>query len=72
MRGNRTRRYFTRFIHHLPQLTEREKEVLVRRLSSATLQKVGENYRVTEARVRQIEKKALKKVKSKNYQQKLF
>lgn len=72
MRANRTIRYFTAHIKKLPQLTSKEKEVLIKRLKMITLEKTGINYKVTEGRIRQIEKKALSKIRSKIYQQKLF
>ncbi|OGM57107.1 hypothetical protein A2955_02005 [Candidatus Woesebacteria bacterium RIFCSPLOWO2_01_FULL_37_19] len=72
MRANRTVRYFAAHIRRLPQLTSKEKEVLTRRLKTTTLQKIGEGYKLTEGRIRQIEKQALKKIKSKIYQQILF
>ncbi|KKQ93118.1 hypothetical protein A2865_02690 [Candidatus Woesebacteria bacterium RIFCSPHIGHO2_01_FULL_39_17] len=72
MRANRTRRFFTAHIRKLPQLTSKEKDVLIRRLKMFTLEKIGLIFGVTEARIRQIEKKALDKVRRKSYQQKLF
>ena len=49
-----------------------EKDVLIQRLHKITLEKIGYAYSLTEARIRQIEKIAIKKVKSKLYQQILF
>ena len=72
MRANRTLRYFTAHIRKLPHLTSKEKDVLVRRLRKVTLEKIGKSYEVTEGRIRQIEKIAIKKVRSKHYQQALF
>jgi len=72
MRGNRTIRYFTAHIKKLAPLNLKEKDVLMRRLKEVTLREVGETHNVTEGRIRQIEKAALKKIKSKIYQQKLF
>jgi len=72
MWANRSVRYFSRFVKKLPQLNTKEKDVLVRRLKKHTLQTIADNYSVTEARIRQIEKQALKKVGIKEYQQNLF
>jgi len=72
MRANRTLRYFTAHIRKLPHLTSKEKDVLVRRLRKVTLEKIGKSYEVTEGRIRQIEKIAIKKVRSKHFQQALF
>ena len=72
MRGNRTLHYFTAHIKKLPFLTFREKYVLRKRSRGITLEKIGLKFNVTEARIRQIEKEAIKKIKSGLYQQKLF
>ena len=72
MRGNRTIRYFSAHILKLPHLSSKEKEVLIRRLKTITLNNIGKKYGVTEGRIRQIERNALKRLKSKSYQQKLF
>jgi DNA-directed RNA polymerase sigma subunit (sigma70/sigma32) len=72
MRANRTLRHFAAHIRKLPHLSIKEKDVLIRRLKTTTLERIGLKYDVTEARIRQIEKKALKKVRSRSYQQKLF
>lgn len=72
MRRNRTVRYFSAFIKTLPHLTSKEKTVLLERLKQKTLDKIGKKFSVTEGRVRQIEKSAIRKVKSKKIQQSLF
>ncbi|OGM28567.1 hypothetical protein A2962_03060 [Candidatus Woesebacteria bacterium RIFCSPLOWO2_01_FULL_39_61] len=72
MRANRTIRYFAAHIKKLPQLTSKEKEVLINRLKMVTLETTGLKYSVTEGRIRQIEKSALTKIRAKIYQQKLF
>lgn len=72
MRANRTIRYFIAHLKNLPHLTSKEKDVLIKRLKSFTLEKIGANYSITEGRIRQIEKNALRKVKSKSVQQRLF
>jgi DNA-directed RNA polymerase sigma subunit (sigma70/sigma32) len=72
MRANRTRRYFAAHIKKFPHLTVREKDVLIRRLKSVTLESIGKRYGVTEARIRQIEKEAIFKIRLKGYQLKLF
>ncbi len=72
MRGNRTLRYFTAHIRKLPQLSFKEKDILSSRLKKVTLEIIGSKYAVTEARIRQIERAAIRKIKNKLYQQKLF
>ena len=72
MQRNRTVRYFTAFVRNLPHLTSKEKIVLIRRLKTETLERIGKKFGVTEGRVRQIERQAIKKTKSKVYQQRLF
>jgi DNA-directed RNA polymerase sigma subunit (sigma70/sigma32) len=72
MRANRTRRYFAAHIKRFPHLTAREKDVLIRRLKPVTLENIGKRYGVTEARIRQIEKEAIFKIKLKGHQLKLF
>jgi DNA-directed RNA polymerase sigma subunit (sigma70/sigma32) len=72
MRSNQTIKYFSRFILRFPQLSGREKEILLKRLTIKSLEQIGESYNVTEARVRQIEKKALEKIKNKAQQLSLF
>jgi len=65
-------RYFSFLIKSLPQLTGREKEVLIRRLKARTLDKIGGKFDLTEGRIRQIERTAILKVKSKAKQLALF
>ena len=72
MRANRTRRYFAAHIKKFPHLSIREKDILIKRLRSITLEKIGKKYGVTEARIRQIEKAAIFKIKLKGHQLKLF
>jgi RNA polymerase primary sigma factor len=55
----------------LDQLTQRERDVLIMRFGledgcSRTLEEVGRHFRVTRERIRQIEAKALKKLRSPN------
>ena len=72
MRGNRTIRYFSYFIKNIPQLTSKEKVILRKRLKRVTLENLGSDFEVTEGRIRQIEKKAIAKIRSKIYQLSLF
>jgi DNA-directed RNA polymerase sigma subunit (sigma70/sigma32) len=72
MRANRTIRYFAAHIRRLPHLTVKEKDIIIQRLRSVTLEKIGNDYNVTEARIRQIEKAAIFKIKLKAYQLRLF
>ncbi len=72
MRSNQTLKYFSYFVKHIPQLTEKEKKVLFERLKEITLSKIGKSFNLTEGRIRQIEKGAIAKIKSKIYQPSLF
>jgi DNA-directed RNA polymerase sigma subunit (sigma70/sigma32) len=72
MRSNKTLKFFSAYVKKLPHLTLQEKEVVVRRLRKATLVTIGKLYGVTEGRVRQIEKKAIAKIRSKKRQLSLF
>jgi DNA-directed RNA polymerase sigma subunit (sigma70/sigma32) len=72
MRGNKTLAYFSKTIDKIAELTAREKEVVLKRLRSKTLEKIGKKFKLTEARIRQIEKTALMKIESKWHQQRLF
>lgn len=72
MRANRTLRFFTHYIDKLPQLTPKEKEVLISRIQRKSLNEIGNLFMVTEGRIRQIEKTALKKINLKTIQLSLF
>lgn len=72
MLANRTLSCFAAHIRNLPHLTTREKEVLVGRIGCVTLEKIGSKFTLTEGRIRQIERGALKKVDSKFVQQELL
>jgi len=72
MRANRTLRYFAAYVKKLPFLSFREKYVLKKRSKGITLEKIGKKFGLTEARIRQVEKEAIKKIKSGLFQQKLF
>ncbi len=72
MRGNRTLRHFTAYIKRLPFLSLKEKYILSKRAQGLTLEKIGKKFGVTEGRIRQIEKKAISKIKIGVYQLKLF
>ena len=72
MRSNQTLKYFFYFVEHISQLTGKEKKVLFGRLKETTLSKIGESFNLTEGRIRQIEKEAIAKIKSKIHQLSLF
>jgi DNA-directed RNA polymerase sigma subunit (sigma70/sigma32) len=72
MRSNRTLKYFSYFVKHIPQLTGKEKEILFERLKEITLSKIGDSFNLTEGRIRQIERGAIAKIKSKTHQLSLF
>jgi len=72
MRSNRTLRFFNFYIKRMYQLTGREKIVLIGRLKFKTLEGVGKSLNLTEARIRQIERAAISKIKNKEKQLVLF
>ena len=72
MRSNKTLSYFTAHIRKYPHLSVKEKEILIFRLKKRTLVNIGEKFGVTEARIRQIERIAIRKIKSKMIQLALF
>jgi len=70
--SNKTIRYFSVFIKKIPDLSGKERKVLLGRLRKRTLTKIGKAFGVTEGRIRQIEKKAIGKIRSKHHQLALF
>ena len=65
-------KYLGYFVKHIPRLDIREKKVLLDRLNGITLEEIGKSFSLTEGRIRQIEKEAVAKIKSKIYQLSLF
>lgn len=55
--------YFISFIQNAKELSGKEKEILIKRLTTQKLGKIGRKYKVTAERIRQIEKEALSKFK---------
>jgi len=53
--------YFISFIQNARELNRKEKEILIKRLQTQKLKKIGRKYKVTAERIRQIEKEALTK-----------
>ena len=72
MRSNKTLKYFRHFVREAPDLSGKEKEILLKRLRRISLEQIGKAFQVTEGRVRQIEKKAISKIRSKARQLNLF
>lgn len=72
MTPNRTLRYFLYFIKKIPDLTGKERKVLLERLTKKKLDIIGKSFGVTEGRIRQIEKSAIKKIRGKSHQLALF
>ena len=72
MRSNKTLRYFSKLIRNIPDLSGKERKVLLGRLRKKTHALIGHTFDVTEGRVRQIEKKAIGKIRSKKHQLNLF
>jgi len=72
MRSNRTLKYFRYFIKKAPDLTGKERTVLFKRLRRISLEEIGKIFNVTEGRIRQIERLAVSKMRSKVRQLNLF
>jgi len=72
MRSNRTLKYFSGFIKKIPDLTGKERVILLGRLRKKTHIMIGKSFGVTEGRIRQIEKTSIRKIKSKSHQLNLF
>jgi len=70
--GNQTIKYSVSLIKNSKELKRKEKDILIRRLKNVTLEKIGKKYKVSAERVRQIEKKSLKKFIAKMCQLMLF
>lgn len=72
MRSNRTINYFRSLLRSAQDLTGKEKEVLLSRLVKKTHDRIGKDFNLSEARIRQIEETGLVKIKSKSRQLALF
>ena len=72
MRSNKTLKYFSSFINSVSELSGREKRVLLKRLTNHTHIFIGQKWKVSEGRIRQIEQEAVNKVSSKTHQLDLF
>jgi len=72
MRPNQTLKYFSALINNISDLDGREKIILLKRLKKNTLVAIGKKWNITEGRVRQIEKEAISKIKSKTRQLSFF
>jgi len=70
--SNQTLVYFINFILRSKKLTLKEEDILVRRLRRKKLKQIGRKYKLTDERIRQIEKAALVKLQSKIYQERLI
>ena len=63
--SSQTWEYFSTIVKNSKELNKKEKEVLIKRLRAQSLEKIGNKYKVTAERIRQIEKEALLKFKKK-------
>lgn len=70
--ANKTLSYFSATITQSKELTGREKDILLQRLSKKKLEKIGKKYKVSAERVRQIESGAITKIIRKTAQLLLF
>ena len=70
--SNQTLVYFINLVLQSKKLTLKEEDILVRRLRRKKLKQIGRKYKLTDERIRQIEKAALVKLQSKIYQERLI
>lgn len=70
--GNKTIGYFISIIQSSSRITDKEKDILIKRVKGIHLRKIGRKYKITAERIRQIEEKAIEKLLKKIYQLMLF
>ena len=70
--SNQTAKYFISLVKRAKELNGKEKDILIRRLKYATLEKIGRKHKVSGERIRQVEEKALGKFIKKMIQLMLF
>lgn len=70
--SNRTLIYFIDFVKNTHRLKPKEADILALRLKRKNLKSIGDKYKVSYERIRQIEKESLIKLDKKTYQEKLF
>jgi len=59
--SSQTWKYFAAVVKNSKELNKKEKDILIKRLKAQSLEKIGNKYKVTAERIRQIEKEALLK-----------
>lgn len=69
--SSQTMAYFQSVIRTSKELTQKEKDIVVRRLQKKSLRSIARKYKVTGERIRQIENEALKKFLKKTCQLRL-
>jgi len=69
---NRTLTHFIDFVKNTHRLKSKEADILTLRLKGKRLKSIGNKYKVSYERIRQIEKESLIKLNNKSYQEKLF
>lgn len=70
--SNQTVTYFIDFVKSTHKLKPKEVDILTLRLKRKQLKLIGRKYKLSDERIRQIEKESLIKLKDKSYQEKLF
>lgn len=70
--SNRTLTHFIDFVKNTHRLKSKEADILILRLKGKRLKSIGNKYKVSYERIRQIEKESLIKLNNKSYQEKLF
>ncbi|OGG05075.1 hypothetical protein A2Z33_07390 [Candidatus Gottesmanbacteria bacterium RBG_16_52_11] len=70
--SSETQTQLAALIRRSRELDSREKDILIRRLRTETLSRIGRRYKITGERIRQIENSALDKLFGKTTQLHLF
>lgn len=70
--SNQTISYFIKWINRSKCLYPKEEDILIKRLRKIKLRQIGRKYHVSDERIRQIEKDALKKLQSTTVQERLL
>ena len=69
---NQTIKYFKDILASSTRISEKERNILTKRLQGKKLESIAKKNKVSDERIRQIEKASLEKLMKKIFQEKLF
>lgn len=69
---NQTIKYFKDILVSSTRISEKERNILIKRLQGKNLELIAKKNKVSDERIRQIEKASLEKLMKKIFQEKLF